>query len=47
MDENLAEETYIENQLWKEQVLLIGRNFFLIYGALALVRDVLKFVCRK
>ena len=47
MDENLAEETYIENQLWKEQVLVIGKNFCIIYGALALIRDVVKFVCRR
>ncbi len=47
MDENLAEETYIENQLWKEQALEIGRNFFIIYGAFALLRDSIKFVCNR
>ena len=47
MDENLAEETYIENQLWKEQAIEIGKNFCTVYGALALVRDVARFVCRK
>ena len=48
MEENVDQEIFdIENQLWKEQILVIGRNFFLIYGALALVRDVVKFVCRK
>ena len=48
MEENVDQEIYdAENQIWKEQVLVIGRNFFLIYGALALVRDVLKFVCRR
>ena len=47
MNENLAEETYIENQLWKEQVLVIGRNFFIIYGALSFFKDFINLICRK
>ena len=47
MDENLAEETYIENQIWKEQVLVIGKNFFIIYGTLSILKDFIKLVCRK
>ena len=32
---------------WKSDSIEIARDFCIIYGALALVRDVLKFVCRK
>ena len=32
---------------WKSDSIEIARDFFIVYGALALVRDVLKFVCRK
>ena len=48
MEENLDQEIYdAENLIWKEQVLVIGKNFCIIYGALALVRDVIRFVCRR
>ena len=48
MEENLDQEIYdAENLIWKEQVLVIGRNFCIVYGAIALIRDVIKFVCRR
>ena len=48
MEENLDQEIFdAENQLWKERVLVIGRNFCIVYGALALIRDIIRFVCRK
>ena len=48
MEENVDQEIYdAENLIWKEQVLVIGRNFCIVYGALALIRDVIRFVCRK
>ena len=48
MEENLDQEIYdAENQIWKEQVLVIGKNFFIIYGGLALIRDIIKIVCKR
>ena len=37
----------VEEPEWKEHALEIGRNFCIVYGALALVRDVARFVCKK
>ena len=37
----------VEDPEWKEHALEIGRNFCIVYGAIALVRDVARFVCRK
>ena len=37
----------VEDFVWREQAIEIGRNFFIVYGALALVRDIARFVCRK
>ena len=37
----------VEDLEWKRHALEIGRNFCMVYGAIALVRDVARFVCRK
>ena len=37
----------VEDPEWKEQALEIGKNFCIVYGALALIRDVARFVCKK
>ena len=37
----------VEDPEWKEHVLEIGRNFCMVYGALAVFRDVARFICRK
>ena len=48
MDENLDSEFEdMEDPEWKEYALEIGTNFCMVYGAIALVRDVASFVCRK
>ena len=48
MNENLDPEIDdLDEPEWKEQAVEIGRNFFSIFGAIALIRDVVRFVCRK
>jgi len=48
MNENLDPEIDdLEESEWKKQALEIGRNFFSIFGVIALIRDVVRFVCRK
>jgi len=48
MEENVDQEIYdAENLIWKEQVLVVGRNFCIVYGALALVRDMTRFICGR
>ena len=37
----------VEEPEWKEHALEIGRNFFIVYGVLSLIRNVVKFMCRK
>ena len=37
----------VEDPEWKRHALEIGRHFCMVYGAIALVRDVARFVCRK
>ena len=38
----------VENEFdWRSRAMEIGRNFCMVYGALALIRDVARFVCRK
>ena len=48
MEENMDPEIDdFEEPDWKEHALEISRNFFSIFGVIALIRDVVKFVCRK
>lgn len=48
MNENLDPEIDdIEEPEWREHALAIGKNFFSIFGVIALFRDVVRFVCRK
>ena len=37
----------VEEPEWKKHALEIGRNFCMVYGALAVFRDVARFICRK
>ena len=48
MNENMDPEIDDFEELeWKEHALEIGKNFFIVYGVLSLIRNVVKFVCRK
>ena len=48
MNENLDPEIDdLEESEWKDHAVEIGRNFFSIFGVIALIRDVVRFVCRK
>ena len=39
-----ADETDFD---WRNDSIEIARSFFIVYGAIALVRDVIRFVCRR
>ena len=52
MDENIElpeelESPEVEDTAWRENAVDIGRDFCIVYGAIALIRDVARFMCNK
>ena len=52
MEENIElpeelELPEVEDNAWRERAIDIGRDFCIVYGAIALIRDVARFMCNK
>ena len=52
IQENIMEEDQIHTTDemdfdWRNDSIEIARDFFIVYGALALIRDVIRFACRR
>ena len=37
----------VEEVAWRETAIEVGRDFFIVYGTIALIRDVARFMCNK
>ena len=52
MEENIElpeemELPEVEDTEWRENAVDIAKNFFIVYGTIALIRDVARFMCNK
>ena len=52
MEENIdhpedLELPEVEDTAWRENAVEIGKDFFIVYGTIALIRDVARFMCNK
>ena len=52
MEENIEfpeelELPEVEDLAWRETAVDIGRDICIVYGAIALIRDVARFMCNK
>ena len=37
----------VEDLVWRDNAADIARDFFIVYGTIALIRDVARFMCNK
>ena len=37
----------VEETAWRETAVDVGRDFCIVYGTIALIRDVARFMCNK
>ena len=37
----------VEDDAWRENAVDVAKDFFFVYGAIALIRDVARFMCNK